>query len=424
MKTITIPYKPREWAKPLHASDKRWNVVVVHRRGGKTTAAFNHLQRDALRIPGSRWAYIAPYYKQAKNIAWDLVKEYSRTIPGVEYNEVELTVKYPNRSKITLYGADRPDSLRGIGLWGVVFDEYSQQPSNIFSEIIRPALADHEGYAIWIGTPKGKNEFFRLYKMGQEVDTWMSMLLTVEDTDTLSKTEIADAKATMSPEEFEQEFMCSFETAVQGAYYSSQLGQAKKDGRIKPVAYDPEMKVHTVWDLGIADSTAIGFYQKIGSEVRMIDYLEDSGQGLPFYIKELQNKPYIYGKHFAPHDIKVRELSTGKSRWETAKKLGIQFELIPNLPIQDGIEAARMVFPRMWFDDGKCEQFLDYLAQYKKKWDAKRGVYLKNPEHDYTSHAADVHRYMALVEKEMTNEEEVYSWEQEPYQPVSEYEGF
>src|SRR6266487_2128562 len=144
MQQVIIPYKRREWTIPFHDSDKRWKVVVSHRRSGKTTAALNHLQRDALQVPNSRYAFISPTYKMSKNIAWDLIKFYSKVIPGIEYNEAELTVKYPNGSRLTLYGADNPDSLRGIGLWGVVFDEYSQQPSNIFTEIIRPALADHQ----------------------------------------------------------------------------------------------------------------------------------------------------------------------------------------------------------------------------------------------------------------------------------------
>ena len=163
---VKIPYRPREWANQFHDTDKRWIILVCHRRAGKTTASLNHLQRDALTIPNSRFAYVAPTYKMAKNVAWDMAKTYARVIPGHEFNEAELTVKYPNGSKLTLYGADNPDSLRGLGLWGVIFDEYGMQPSNIFTEVIRPALADHKGYGIWIGTPKGKNDFWLLLIAG------------------------------------------------------------------------------------------------------------------------------------------------------------------------------------------------------------------------------------------------------------------
>ena len=183
-KVITIPYKPRDYFNALHNAKERWIVIVAHRRAGKTTAVLNHLQRDAIRTPKSKYGYIAPTYKQAKNVAWDILKDCSRPIPRISINESELRVDYPNGSRITLYGADNPDSLRGVGLHGVAFDEYSQQPSNIYSEIIRPALADNKGYAIWIGTPKGKNEFYRLFRKARSgIENWLGILLTVEDTD-------------------------------------------------------------------------------------------------------------------------------------------------------------------------------------------------------------------------------------------------
>ena len=422
MAEIIIPYKPREYFNLFHNTGKRWIVIVAHRRSGKTTACLNHLQRDALHIPQSRFAYIAPTYKQAKNIAWDMLKQYSRNIPNIEYNETELTVKYPNKSKLTLYGADNPDSLRGLGLWGVVFDEYSQQPSNIFTEIIRPALSDHSGYAVWIGTPKGKNEFYRLHQHGKQDNDWLSMFLTADDTNVILKEELEDASKIMSNDEFNQEFMCSFEASVRGSFYASEIAEARKKKRIKTVAYDQALKVHTVWDLGVSDSTSIGFYQRVSTEMRMIDYYESSDKGLPHYIAKLQNKGYVYGKHFAPHDIKVRELSSGKSRLEIARGLGIEFEIVPNLPVSDGINAGRLIWNKLWVDKDKCQLWLDYISQYRREWDDKKGMFKDNPLHDFTSHAADVHRYMAIVEEEMSNEE-MKPYKQKPHNPSTEYEG-
>jgi phage terminase large subunit len=405
---IEIDYKPRKWAKLLHDTEKRWSVLVLHRRAGKTVACVNHLIRDAMRNSLSRYAYIAPTYKQAKNVAWDLLKHYSRTIPGTEFNEVELTARYINGSKITLYGADNPDSLRGIGLWGCVFDEYSQQPSNIFTEIIRPALADHEGYAIWIGTPKGHNDFYRLFNFAKNHsdDTqgggWLSLFLDAETSGILSARELEDARKTMSEDEFNQEFMCSFEAAIKGAYYADEIQKARAQGRIGKVPFDPRLPVYTVWDLGMADATAIGFYQKAYSEIRMIDYYEASDVGLTHYIRMLKEKEqqfgYVYGGHFAPHDIEVRELGTGVSRQETAEEFGLDFEVLPKLGVADGIHAGRMVFARMYIDEEKCAQWLDAVSQYSKEWDDKRDMYREKPKHDWTSHAADVHRYMAQAE--------------------------
>lgn len=394
---ITIPYEPREWQRRLHDSTRRWIVLVLHRRAGKTTAVLNHLQRDALLTPDSRFAFIAPTYKQAKNIAWDLLKHYARPIPGVEFNEAELTAKYPNGARLTLYGADNPDSLRGIALWGVAFDEYSQQPSNIFSEIIRPALADHEGYAIWIGTPKGKNELYNLYEYGKTDPNWLSLLLTVEDTKIIPPTELEDARKTMTEDEFNQEFMCSFEAAIKGAYYAKELEKARQEKRITNVPHEALLKVHTWWDLGVGDSTAIGFFQIYGNQWRMIDYYEASGEGLAHYFNVLREKGYQYGNHYAPHDIRVRELGSGKSRYEVAQELGIEFQIVPNLGIEDGINAVRMRFNTLWIDQEKCKRFLEAISQYRKEWNDKMGEYKSHPLHDWTSHPADMFRYWAVT---------------------------
>jgi phage terminase large subunit len=408
-RTIQIPYSPREWSVPFHSTSKRWIVLVVHRRAGKTTAALNHLQRSALTVPNSRYAYIAPTYKQAKNVAWDLLKFYSQPIPRVDYNEAELTVRYPNGSRITLYGADNPDSLRGIGLWGVVFDEYSQQPSNIFSEIIRPALADHSGYAIWIGTPKGKNEFWKLYDQAQKDDKWFASLLNYKATRAVEEEEVEDSRRVMTDDEFEQEWNCSFEAAIRGAYYVKELAKARADKRITDVPYDEELQVHTFWDLGIGDSTAILFMQYDGAKWRLIDSYENSGEGLGHYIKVLKDKGYNYGTHYAPHDIEVRELGSGHSRRETASSLGIDFEVAPNLSVEDGINAARLRFSQLWIDQRNNDRFLHCISLYRKEWDDKRGAFKNKPLHDFTSHYADAFRYWAVTKIEGRNE--VYQYQ-------------
>jgi len=402
-RTITIEYSPRQWIKPLHDSDKRWKVLVIHRRAGKTVGCINHLIRDALLTPNSRWAYISPTYKQSKTIAWDYLKFYSRPIPGIKINESELRIDYPNGSRITLFGADNPDSLRGMALWGVIFDEYSQQPSNIFTEIIRPALTDHQGYAIWIGTPKGKNEFYRLYDLAKNDPDWLAMLLTVDDTNILPKSEIDDARKVMTEDEIQQEFYCSFEAAIQGSYYSKELSIARDEKRICFVPYEPIVPVHTFWDLGISDYTSIGFFQIVGKEKRMIDYYQANGFGLDHYVKILREKPYVYGSHNFPHDVEVRELGSGKSRKETLESLDIEVTVVHNISIMDGINASRMILGQCWFDSVKCEPFLDALSQYRQEWDDRKGMFKDNPLHDWTSHAADMFRYFSVGFNKITN---------------------
>jgi len=404
----TIIYKPRKWSKQFHESDKRYKVLVIHRRAGKTYASVNHLIRDAMRKEKSRYAYIAPTYKQAKDIAWDMLKASSVDIDGVTFNESELRVDFMNGSRIRLYGADNPDALRGISLDGVVFDEYSQQPGNIFTEIIRPALADRKGYAIWIGTPKGMNDFYDLYNEHQTNPKWLTMLLTVDDTGVLDKDELEDAQDVMDPDEFSQEFYCSFEASLKGSYYSNQLEKARHDNRITRIPYDSNLPVFTFWDLGISDSMTIWFMQMVGQEYRFIDYYENEGESLQHYIQVLQQKDYIYDSHYAPHDIEVRELTTGVTRWETAQKLGITFKIVPRTPsLADGIQATRAIFHKCWFDKDKCFKGINALMSYKKRWNEKMQIFSDTPEHNWASHGADAFRQFAQISPKLNITSEI-----------------
>lgn len=394
--------------------------MVLHRRAGKTTAVLNHLQRDCIRNTESQYAYIGPTYKQAKRVAWEIAKKISRDIPGVQYNESELTVRYPNGSKLILVGSENPDALRGIALWGAAFDEYSQQPSNIFSEVISKALADHLGYAIFFGTPKGKNEFHRIYQSALTDPTWTVIFKTIDNSLSEEQGETIDnlrqaladdrelvRKGLMTHEEFDQEWYCSFEAAVKGAYYAKQLAAAREEGRIGSVPYDPALKVHDVWDLGTGPRIAVGCYQGSGRERRMIDYLEgDESDGIPQMIAKLQRKPYVWGKHFAPHDIRATDQSTGKTRLETAAALGWTFEVIPSIGVDNGIEAGRLFFARLRIDSTHCARWLDAMPLYRQEWDDAHGMFKEKPVHDWTSHPADVHRYAAIVADEMTNDDE------------------
>ncbi len=190
---------------------------------------------------------------------------------------------------------------------------------------------------------------------------------------------------------------------LKGAYYTKQLQQARNENRITNVPYEPGIPVHTWWDIGVGDSTAIGFFQFVGKESRMIDYLEASGEGLNYYINALRLKGYTYGEHYVPHDIAVREFSSGKSRQEIAKELGVNFNIVPNIPIDDGINVARMRFRGMWFDKTKCEMFINLIGQYQKEWNDKMGDYKIHPLHDWTSHGADMFRYFAVTNPPSTD---------------------
>ena len=419
---VTINYKPRNWALKLHNSTRRWHVIVAHRRAGKTTASLNHLIRECFRNPDphKRYAYVAPTYKQAKNIAWDLLKSYSIDIPGVKFNEAELRCDFPNGARITLYGAENVDALRGMALWGVIYDEYSQQPSTIHSEVISKALADHKGFAIWIGTPKGRNAFFDLHKTASEnPKRYTSVLLTIDDTirdeegtivenlkEALHDDERQVEEGIITKDEFNQEWYCSFDAAIRGAYYADELDTLRTKGHITRVPYEPILPVTTAWDLGMKDYTSIGFFQHVGTERRMIDFIQDTGKGLDFYISEVLKRPYVYEQHIAPHDILVRELGSGRSRLEMAETLGITFDIADKISVQDGITAVRSILPSLWIDQQNCQEFIDALSQYQKEWDDRAGHFKDKPKHNWTSHAADMIRYYAVgFQKEEAEEE-------------------
>jgi len=401
---VKIPYKPRPLQKDMHKELKRWNVLVMHRRFGKTVWAVNQLIKTTLTcpLPRPRTAFVAPTFAQAKRIAWDYVKFYAGVIPGVQFNETELRADFPNGGRIMLLSAENPDALRGIYLDECVFDEFGMQNPRVWGEVVRPALSDRQGSACFLGTPAGHNHFYDLLEtaksqLAEGSSDWYYKICKASETGIVRPEELEAAQAQMTPEQYEQEYECSFTAAIIGAYYGKLLSDADDNGRVTRVPYDPAYPVHTAWDLGINDSTAIWFAQVFrGGAVNVIDYYESSGVGLDHYADILSKKDYTYGDHLAPHDIEVRELGSGKSRWETAYTLGIKFRVIPKMKVADGINAARMLIPKCYFDRDNCGEGLEMLRQYRQEWDEKRKSFRDHPRHDYTSHAADAFRYLAV----------------------------
>lgn len=398
---VTIPYRPRPQQSEIHAALQRhrFGIAVTHRRFGKSVLSVNHLCRGALTCarPRPRFAYIAPTFRMAKQTVWDYLKFYSRVVPGVKFNESELRVDYPNAGQVRLYGGDEPDSLRGLYFDGVAVDEYGLHAADIFSTVIRPALADREGTALFLGTPNGRNQFYELLNYAKANPDWFYGVYKASETGIVTDAELTEARKVMTADEYAQEFECSFEAAVKGAIYASELESARAGGRVSTVPYDPVLPVDTDWDLGIGDSTAIWFSQSLRSgEIRLIDYYEASGEGLAHYAQVLTQKRYTYGQHWAPHDIQVRELGSGRSRLETAASLGITFRVVPNLAIEDGIHAARMLFPRCWFDAKKTAPGLEALQHYRRDYNARLREFKATPVHDNASHGADAFRYLAL----------------------------
>ncbi len=397
---LVSPYEVRDQFRPLHERKTRWFIGVAHRRAGKTVADINELVIGATkcRLPNPRFAYVAPQLNQAKDIAWVYLKEYTAFL-SPKINESELWVELPGGARIRIYGADNPDRLRGIYLDGVVLDEFGDMDPTIWTQVIRPALSDRKGWAAFIGTPKGKNTFHKLWVEAEDDPDWTRLMLRASETGLLDAKELADARKMMSDDEYAQEYECSFEAAVRGAYYARELNEAEASDppRITSVPHDPRLLTHTAWDLGMADSTVIWFIQVHGRETRVIDVVKGEGQALDWYVRELQSRGYLYGKHYLPHDVEVRELGTGKSRKEVLEGLGLNGIVVcPNIPLADGIQAVRMLLPTCWFDKAKCKDGIEALRMYRRDYDEKRQEFRTTPLHDWTSHYADAFRYFAV----------------------------
>jgi phage terminase large subunit len=367
--------------------------------------------------PEGRFAYLAPTYGQAKDVAWNYLRQYALPIPGVHIHETELRVDFPNGARVRLYGADNYDRLRGIYLDGIVLDEYADMDPRAWSEVVRPALSDRAGWATFIGTPKGRNAFYRLlsgdkgtgWPGARNDPEWLALTLKASETGILSQAELTDARRMMTPEQYAQEYECDFNAAVIGAYYGKEIAQAETDGRVGSVPHDKASDVLASWDLGVSDATAIWVGQLVGREIHLIDYIEDHGKGLDHYVDLLKTKPYRVVEHFLPHDAEAREMTSGRTRIEYLQGRDLNCVVVPKHTVQDGINAARMAFNRCWFDVRRCERGLEALRMYQEKRDEKRDVAL-GPLHDWASHGADSFRYfhMGIQERSAPKATTVY----------------
>lgn len=407
MTDVILPYQPRDWQLAVHNSLKRFNVLVVARGSGKSVLAMNELIKQAMTGPANEeYAYILPQQNMARRNVWDHLKRFSDPIPGVHYDNQQMVVRYPNGAKILLLGSDNPDSMRGLHLRFVVLDEFDDMAADIWM-VVRPMLTNKRGGVIFIGTPKGRKQLYDFYKRSQEPDrkNWYGRILTCYDARALSDDEIEQIKSEMSPEQFEQELLCNFDSALVGAYYGRQIAALRNEGRIahQDDLYRSDLPVNTAFDLGIRDETAVWYFQLVGDQIHFIDYDCEANFGIPEWHTILKNKPFAhnYGIHIAPHDIKTRELGSGVSRLEIADQLGLHFEQCPLQDVMDGIEMVRKTLKKCRFDLGRCQRGVDAISAYRAKLD-KDGRPLA-PLHDWASHGADALRYCITYIEQVMN---------------------
>jgi len=508
---VSLGYTPRVLQELLHRKLRRFNVLVCHRRFGKTVFAIAEMIIQALTndLRNPQYAYMAPTYKQAKRVAWQYLVDFLSKLPNVQVNKTELTVyisrpgrrcpltgeEQPDVIKLMLIGADDPEDIRGIYLDGCILDEYASMDPRTWGTIVRPALSDRkklakqmglghiEPWVIFIGTPLGQNHFYRRYKQSKEYEkyakeyaanndiieslvewtefeekyklseedisekevkqilsslennqlvsdylawrkfkvavNWFTTVQKASETGIIDQEELDEMREDLSEEEIQQELECSFTAAIKGSYYGHLVVSAREDGRIGQVLFNPSFPVDTHWDIGIGDSTGIWFRQKIGGMYNYINYVEVTGKGIPQIKQHLDalsggtgtsvlledgervhGLGYVYGRHVWPHDGATRDFSTGVTRQETARQLGLIVEIQPKQTVADRIQAARTRLKISRFDEILCEKGLDCLYNYMKEWDEKLQIFKKNPKHDWTSHGADSFGYSSLDDRD------------------------
>lgn len=415
---VAIQYRPRHYFTSFHKRTQRFACIVAHRRAGKTVACIHDLQRAAISnsLHRPRYAYIAPTYTQAKSAAFDyLVEAAAPIIPdGASVNKSELRVDYPNGAQVRLFGADNYNALRGLRLDGAVLDEVADFDPRAWPTVIRPALSDRQGFAVFIGTPRGHNHFYDLWTEANGDSAWFTAALkaselvpangryTLEECRALGlihPVELEANRKNLSPEEFNQEYECDFEAAIKGAYYGKQMAEAAKDGRIGVVDHDPAHQVFTAWDIGgDRDATAIWFFQLIGRQVCLIDYYEGIGSDSAPYAKLVLEKDYSYAQHFLPHDAGPNRTGIDKNYSDFLHDHGLRNITVLPVGIREhGINTARLLLPRCYFDGSRCHQGIEALKMYRAEYNDKTKVLSASPVHDWASHGADSFRYLAVA---------------------------
>jgi len=426
--TASFKYEPRWYQRPVlkaMANGVKRGAMVWHRRSGKDLTMVNGITVQAMKRVGAYY-YFFPTYGQGRKVIWE-----GRTKDGVRFldyipkelidgkpNETEMRIPLVNGSSIQIIGTDNMDHVVGTNPLGCVFSEYSLQNPKAY-DLMRPVLRENGGWAWFVYTPRGRNHGYRLWKMAKgRPGTWFSSMLTVNDTfldaermqPVITADDLEEERLEgMDEDLLNQEYYCSFDGATQGSYYGPQIALVYKQDRVGFFPWVSQLPVYTAWDIGIGDATAIWFFQLIGEEIRMIDFYEASGKGLDHYAKVLKDREYAYAEHWMPHDIEARELGTGKARIEIARNLGLKpIRVAPRMDIDDGIAAVRKIFSRLRFNERACNQQeyaghsgFDAIAFYHKKWDDDKHCYALKPEHDWSSHAADALRTLALVIREM-----------------------
>lgn len=405
MSDIVHEYRERPWFQHFHRRNKRWSILVYHRRAGKTVAAVNDLiaktQYNTRANP--RYGYIAPLYNQAKQIAWQYLKDFSAPFRP-KISESGLYVEFPqNGGRITLYGADNPDAFRGLYFDGIVLDEFGNMRPSVWTEVLLPTLVDRRGWAVFMGTPNGPNHFRDMWiRACDPVDGegWLHEMYTVEDTKCIPEEDLAEIRRLMTPEEYEQEMMCSFSASTRGAFYAREIEALEKAGRITHLKAD-DSELHFSLDLGYRDDTTLWAWQNRPDGYGILRTSAGNNRGVPFYVGLIDTICADIGAPrgviWLPHDARAKTLATSRSVVEQFIECGIRPKIVPKLDLIDGIQAARLILPECWFDAEGAKEGILALKSYHREYDEDKKAYRDQPVHDWSSHYADAFRGLAVV---------------------------
>jgi phage terminase large subunit len=407
-------WTPRIYQMPLwrylEGGGKR-AVSVWHRRSGKDEVGLNWTAVAAHKRAATYW-YLLPQASQARKAVWTAINPHTgiKRIDEAFPEELrtttrnnEMSIEFKVGSTFQVVGSDNFDSLVGSPPAGVVFSEWSLSDPQSWA-YIRPILTENGGWALFNLTPRGRNHAKLFFENAVKEDDWFADKVTAKQSGVFTDRQlineerqyIQDYGLNDGKARFRQEYLCDFEAAISGSYYAHEMQRAEEEKRILRVMWEPSLPVHTAWDIGFRDSTTIWFCQVVRDEVRLLDYIENSGVAVPWYVNELRSRPYAYGTHLLPHDAAVGQITSGTSVKETLAGLGVHATIVPQAAIYDGINAARQLLPRCFFDETKCQRGIEVLRNYRREWDEKRKVFHDKPLHDWASHGADAFRYLAM----------------------------
>lgn len=405
MAEIFLRYEERPWFRRFHRRNERWAILVYHRRAGKTVAAVNDLISKTLynTRTNPRYGYIAPLYNQAKQIAWQYLKDFTAPL-NPKVSESGLYVEFSqNGGRITLYGADNPDAFRGLYFDGLVLDEYGNMRPSVWTEVLLPTLVDRRGWAVFMGTPNGPNHFRDMWLRACDVEEgrgWLHEMYTVEDTKIIPEEDLQEIRRMMTPEEYEQEMMCSFSASTRGAFYAREIEALEKSGRIGSFTHD-DTDLHFSLDLGYRDDTSFWAWQDKPDGYDILRAGAANTRPVSYYIGLIHatcaQLSVPRGTVWLPHDARAKTLATSRSVVEQFVEAGIIPRLIPKLDIIDGIQAARLILPDCRFHEEGTKEGILALKSYHREYDEDKKTYRDEPVHDWSSHYADAFRGLAVV---------------------------